>query len=274
MRNGICFATEKDIPALCEIWKICFSDSEDYIKLFYSENFKYIDVLIYAVDGKPVSMLHLFKSAFADGEKENNAIFLYAGGTLPEHRSNGYFIKLLNKAKHIAEQKGCALFFKPATISLCNFYETLGFQIDSYFHLVTVSPADIVPLSVEDISFQEYNRMRNSAFSDIPFAKWDDRHICWCVKDNKFFSGRTLKFEFDGKEHFFMAYSQENTLIINETDLNLTQLKKLSGALCNLFGTVLIKAYMPDSCAEGEEIISSIVYNTPLHNAYVNQILI
>ena len=53
------------------------------------------------------------------------------------------------------------------------------------------------------------------------------------------------------------------------------QLKQLGGALCDMFKTKLIKAYLPDfSCNEGEKIVSSAVYNSPLNNTYVNLILI
>ena len=83
MNNCIRLATENEIPVLCELWKACFPDSEEYIKYFYKENFERISVVVYAVDGKPVSMVHVMDSCFADGEKMQNAKFLYAGGTFP-----------------------------------------------------------------------------------------------------------------------------------------------------------------------------------------------
>ena len=81
----------------------------------------------------------------------------------------------------------------------------------------------------------------------------------WCIKENEFFSGRTLKFQYDGKLHFLMAFPDDETLIIDETDLSLNQLKEISGALCDLFETKTIKANLPEFlCDEGEKIIFSI----------------
>ena len=274
MKNEIRLAAKKDIPALCEMWETCFSDPEDYIKLFYSENFDRMKVFVYTADGKPVCMANAFDSMFCDSDKSQKAMFLYAGCTLPEYRHNGYFREMIDYLKGLSDQTGAAIFFKPASPALADFYRTLGLEVGSYFRLVTVNPVGKRPLSASDISFAEYNLMRNAAFSDIPYVRWDDEHICWCVSENAYFSGRTLKICADSKEHFLMAYPSDGTLIINETDMSLHELKNLSGALCELFGTKLIKAYMHDSCNEGEKIISSVIYNTDFSNIYVNQILL
>ena len=42
-----------------------------------------------------------------------------------------------------------------------------------------------------------------------------------------------------------------------------------------MFGVGVLKAYLPDyTCGEGEEIVSSVINNAPLHNTYVNLLLI
>jgi hypothetical protein len=139
---------------------------------------------------------------------------------------------------------------------------------------VTVPPQGNAPLSVTDIDYKEYNRMRNKAFSAKPYAEWSDEHIRWCMEDNAFFDGRTVKISLNGNDYFLMAFPQDNELIITETDLSLDQLKELSGSLCDLFKTERMKAYLSDFYQEGESIASSIVYNAPLLNTYVNLILI
>ena len=275
MNNGIRLAVKQDIPALCEIWKQCFNDSEDYIRCFYEENFERIDVLIYEADEKPVSMVNMIDAEFINKNESYKVKYIYAGGTLSDYRKKGYFTMLFKYTFERAKQNGYGLFLKPATQRLAKYFVTLGAEIDSYFRLVTIPPNKKLPLSAFDISYSKYNHMRNEAYSDIPFARWDDGHIRWCVKENEYYHGRTLKITLNKKDYFLMGYPEDNTLIINETDLSVNQLKQLSGALCDLFGTELIKAYLPDfSCDEGERIISSVVYNTPVCNTYVNLILI
>ena len=116
--------------------------------------------------------------------------------------------------------------------------------------------------------------MRNAAFGARPHVEWPDRHVRFCVAENEWFGGKTLAVEMDNAVHFLMGAPEAETLLITETDLSLPQLQRAGGALCVEFGTSLLKSYLPDfSCTEGEEIVSSIIYNAPLRNTYVNLIL-
>ena len=274
MDTGIRLAAERDIPALTEIWKICFRDPDEYIRFFYRENFEYISAAVYTVDDKPVSMLHWFESSFVNGPQRKDAKFLYAGGTLPDHRKKGYYSALFEYVKSMAVQNGFLLFGKPASRELIPSYLSLGFRQDACLRLVTVRPEAKIPLSFFPLTPEEYNRMRDRAFSVHPYAKWPDRYVRWCCSDHEWFGGKTLSFEMDGDVYFLMGAPEEGALLITETNLSLAQLHRASGALCAFFGTRLVKAYLPDySCSDGLEIVSSIVYNTPLLNTYVNLIL-
>ena len=275
MADGIRLAEKRDIPALCTIWKSSFSDEEDYIKLFYKENFEHIETFVYEVNNTPISMVHAMDCCFAAGEEQIAAKLLYAGCTLPENRRNGCFTELMKYVIKEESQRGYALFLKPSDSDHISYYERLGFKPDSYLRLITIIPSKIKPVSAAPLSPAEYNRMRNFAFSHLPYAKWSDRHLKWCVEENEYFSGKTFSVKLNGEEYFIMAAPENNALIITETNLSVKQLKQLSGALCDMFGTEHLKAYMPEfACDEGEKIITSLVYNAPLKNTYVNLILI
>ncbi len=275
MHTGVRLAFKQDISALCSIWQSCFSDSAEYIQYFYSENFDRIEVLVFSVNGKPVSMMHLLDASFQNDNRCQAAKLIYAAGTLPEYRNKGYMSALIECATEKARENRCALFLKPSTPALTDYYKMFGFEVDAHFRLVTVYPGEQQPLSVFDLSHQEYNEMRDAAFSGIPYVKWQDDHLHWCVAENNYYSGKTIGIRWEERNYFLMGYPEKNTLIINETSLSVAQLRQLSGALCALFGTELLKAYMPETaCREGEKIISSVVYNTPHRNTYVNLILI
>ena len=274
MNDGIRLAQKQDIPGLCEIWKQCFSDSEEYIRTFYRENFARITVIIYEADGKPVSMVNLIDALVVGRNTQQNAKYLYAVGTLKAYRSKGYMSAVLRHIVNQAEESGRALFLKPSSPSITEFYKPFGFYTKTYVRSVSLTPDERRSLTCDDISFAEYNRMRDTAFEYMPYVKWDDEHINWCIEENKLFSGRTVKITFEDKDYFLLGYPEDNALIINETDLSVSQLQNLSGALCSLFGTETIKAYLPcSSCDEGEKIISSVLYNTPEINTYVNLIM-
>lgn len=275
MIDGIRLASKQDIPALCAVWKASFPDDDDYIQYFYEENFDRIKVQVYVINDVPVSIVHIMDCCFAAGNEQRNAKFLYAGGTLPDYRKKGCFTKLMKYVTEEEKRNGNAVFLKPSAPEYIEYYKRFGFEPDSYFRLVTVNPGEIQPLSVSPLSYEKYNRMRNSAFSHLPYAKWDDRHIKWCVDENEYFSGKTLAVSLDGEEYFLMASPEGNTLTVTETNLSVSQLKRVSGALCDIFGTDVLKAYMPEfSCNEGERIIASVVDNAPLISTYVNLILI
>ena len=256
MDNAIRFAKEQDIPALCEIWKVCFRDNEDYVRFFYRENRGHVTTTVYTVDDKPVSVLHWFDASFVNGNERRSAKYLYAGGSLPEYRKNGYYGALIRYVEDYAKKNDVALFGKPATQSLIPYYSTFDFVPDACFRLVTIHPEKQSAQKIYPVSPEEYNRMRNLAFRSHPHAEWPDRYVRFCVAENAFLGGKTLAIEADGAVCFLMGAPQGNELLITETDLSLSQLKDASGALCAMFG------------------VSSVIYNSPLNNTYVNLLLI
>lgn len=275
MPDGIRLAQERDLPALCALWKTCFGDPEEYVRFFYRENAGFVTTTVYTVDDRPVSMLHWFDASFVDGEDRRKAKYLYAGGTLPEYRGKGYYGAVIRFVLDYADRNGCLLFGKPAERSLVTYYRRFGFEKDACFRFVTLRPGERVPIRVRPLAPEEYNRMRNAAFSARPFAAWQDRYVRTCVRENAFLGGRTIAVGVESAEYFLMGAPKDGALRITETNLPYTLLSRTAGALCALFGTDLLKAYLPgDACLEGEEIVSSVVYNGPLRNTYVNLILI
>ena len=275
MTDGIRLAVKQDIPALCEIWEQCFSDSKDYIQLFYENNFERMKTFAFYAEGKPVSMLHLIDATIKHGDKSQAAKFIYATGTLSEHRKNGCMTALIRHVTDMADKNNFALFLKPSSDFTARFYESLGFEEGTNLNVVTLPPCEKQPLTVSNLSFHEYNRLREAAFNDIPHIKWEDAYIRWCIKENEFFSGKTIEISYDNKSYFLLGYPENGTLIINETDLSVNQLKTISGSLCRLFGTEKIIAYMPDfSCGKEGNSLSVLLYNTHIAHPYINMIMI
>ena len=275
MNHGIRPAVQADIPALTELWQVCFHDSFAYIRAFYEHNFERMCTLVYESGGKVVSMLHLMNACFVNGENTQEARFIYAVGTLPEQRENGYMGALLDYVKKLAKQNDFALFLKPSSTTLTAYYQKYGFMPDAYLHGVCIEAGEPVAAELSPLSAVAYNRMRNSAFADYAFAKWEDAHIRWAMTENAFFAGETLCVKWQGNAYFLLGYPEGDTLMVNETNLPHDILKQCSGALCTHFGTKKVYAYLPAfACEEGEQILSSAVYNTKIHHTYVNLILI
>ena len=275
MENGIRPAKKQDIPALCAIWKQCFPDSDDYIRYFYRENFERIEVPVYSLGGTPVSMLHLIDASLVDAERSQNAKLIYAAGTLPDHRGKGYMRALLKAVTGMADKKNLALFLKPASAHTQHYYQSFGFLPDGGFRLLDIAPTEASPLSVYALSAEEYNRRREAAFADIPHARWENDHIRWCMEENAYFSGKTLAIDYENHDYFLLGYPENGTLVINETNLSIAQLKALSGALCTQFQTKKITAYLPkESGAQGDASLPLLLYHAAVNHPYINLIMI
>ena len=276
MQSEIRLASERDIPELCTLWAACFPDPGDYIRYFYNENFSRISVPVYTLNGKPVSMLHLMDAAFADGQDRYPVRFIYATGTLPAHRGSGFMRKLLLSVKRSAEEGRYGLFLKPSP-PLTEYYEALGFMPDNRFRIFTAEaePDGRRDISFTSISAEEYNRLRNEAFSGRPYVKWPDAHVQWCVDENAFCGGRTLTLSLDGNTYFLMGYPVNDALRVSETNLRPEQLRLAASALCGLFGTARLEAFVPEeSCGEGNTVVSCAVFNAPMRHTYANLLLI
>ena len=275
MRSDIRFAVEQDVPYLCDIWSACFSDTEEYIRLFYRENFNRIRVPVYTLDGKPVSMIHLMDASFADGSREDPMRFIYAVGTLPAMRKNGYMRSLLLYAAESAKKDGYGLFLKPSP-GMEEYYSALGFVEDSRLRIFT---AEDCRECRKDVSFapvraEEYNRMRDRAFSGGPYVKWPDAHVRWCVDENAFCGGRTVSLSFDGHTHFLTGAPVGDVLRVIETDLTPEQLRLAASAIFKFFGVSRLEAFLPeDASRDGSTVISSFVFNAPRRRTYANLLL-
>ena len=275
MENGIKIAKSDDIPALCSVWRQCFPDSDEYIRCFYKENFNRISVLTYCLDGKPVSMMHLIDSSLKDSDRSQEAKFIYATGTLSEHRGKGFMGELIKAVTKKADEEGFALFLKPSSQKTMRYYQKFGFSPGSGLSLLQIASPQAQPLKISPLSAEEYNSLREAAFSDTAHASWDDAHIGWCIEENAFFSGKTLEIRFEDNRFFLLAYPEKDRLIIDETDLSASQLEAVGGSLCSLFKTQSIEACMPAHCSgQGENKIPILSYNSVFKNPYINLIMI
>ena len=275
MQIEVRLAEERDIPALCEVWKTCFSDSEAYIRYFYRENFDRMIVRVVTADGKVVCIGHAMPAVFADGEDEYPVLYTYAGATLPAYRRKGLLSSLHLDCVRWAKENGVGLFNKPLPTQV-EYYASLGLMEDSRFRIFAAEP---LPDGRRDVSFaplsaEEYNRLRNAAFSDRPYVKWPDAHVRWCVDENAFCGGRTLLFSLDGSTHFLMGCPSGGVLRVTETDLRPEQLRQIAPALCELFGTASLEAFLPwEDGWEGPSVVASRVLNAPMRHTYANLLL-
>ena len=120
---------ERDSDALKHLWPLCFTnDSPNEIDTFFARIYP-ICVPFAAFDGdKPISMLYLLPAQVRNSDECVRVWYLYAGGTHPSYRSNGYYRHLMNVARDWAvASDGVAIYLRPAEQSLFQYYSSLGY---------------------------------------------------------------------------------------------------------------------------------------------------
>jgi predicted acetyltransferase len=127
----ITFGEKEYIPALKEMWKLCFaSDDDDFIDFYFSEVYAEEQALVYVMDKQPVAFLQMIP--FEVGINGQDRFVEYISGVMthPSFRKQGYMKELLLKSLGILKTKpNCFFaFLIPQEAYLYDIYAKYGFQ--------------------------------------------------------------------------------------------------------------------------------------------------
>ena len=147
------FAENKDIPALKNIWRECFGDTDTFINKCFENFFKEKSVILVEEDGKIISNLHIMPYRTHFMGKELNTAYIYAVATLKEYRGKKYAHCLIEETLKFIENSGYDASFLIAAID--NYYERFGF--------LTLDKGKNEILSSEE----EKTHLEDASFSDI-----------------------------------------------------------------------------------------------------------
>ncbi len=124
----ICHPEKNDIPALKQMWKSVFGDTDEYIELFFSRVFTFENSLVIK-DNKVISMVFFPEYRAKICGIERTVGYICGAATLPEYRKKGLMGKLLFEAHNIMMQKGySASVLIPASESLFDYYAGFGYE--------------------------------------------------------------------------------------------------------------------------------------------------
>ncbi len=163
----------EDIPALRELWRLAFGDSEEYLDNFFKTYYRPERALAAKEDGTLCSMAVWFDTVFVvPGRGEYRAAYLYAVATRPERRGRGDSSRLLAWADGYFRSLGIpAVTTVPAEPSLHGFFGKNGFR--ECFRVlagqlrreeISAPPSNLLrPASPE-----EYGRAREMLLKDVP----------------------------------------------------------------------------------------------------------
>lgn len=121
-------ATQKDSRAVRHIWKVCFGDSDAYIRFFSRAHLPAGRCLVSRVGLQTAAMLYLLPAVCVYGGQERQVQYVYAAATLPALRRHGLMRDLLEAAhRRAVDQQMLFTCLKPANQPLYRYYGKLGY---------------------------------------------------------------------------------------------------------------------------------------------------
>ena len=144
------------LPALRQLWKQAFGDTDDFLDLFYRVGFSPDRCRCVTLDKLPVAALYWF-DAFWEGRK---LAYLYAIATDEAHRGKGLCKALMADTHRLLKELGYAgCLLVPAEGSLFDFYGSMGYRTVSTLREFTVQAGD-TPVALTPIGSEEYAALR------------------------------------------------------------------------------------------------------------------
>lgn len=246
------YSNKNDINGIIRLWNEAFGDSEKEIRFFLDSCYKPHNTIIYEADGEIASMLFLLEGDMHIGDVDYPSYYLYAACTLKKFRGRGIMAHLLDFAKKTATDRDKSFIcLRPGEKSLFDFYEKFGYK--SVFKVKKVT-ADVDKSELN--TFTELNsdvcdreKLRNEAFSTLPFFKWDKQFIYFAFLHNKYYGGCLSK----NCKGYALYNIYEDVVNVKETTF--TDMKSLVNSLpSDIFSTAkeIAVNFPPDANVDGE----------------------
>jgi predicted acetyltransferase len=143
----ITYSKDKFLPALREMWSLSFSDSTEFMALYFSKVYKPEETLVFVERDVPIASLQMIPYSLKLGDTQVPACYISGAMTHPDYRNNGYMERLLLYAFDVMKRTNVAVaFLIPQDESLVDYYAQYGFQgaFPRYFRKVTVFK-DLIP---------------------------------------------------------------------------------------------------------------------------------
>ena len=136
-------ATAEDTHSISKIWSECFTDDTDYINNFLENCFPHTKTFLLTPENEvnAVASLSVLPCYTNYNGKIYPGGYVYAVGTLPEHRGRSYSKYLTKEAfRYARNEKLSFLVVKPATESLYELYSKLSFDTTLYERITRINP--------------------------------------------------------------------------------------------------------------------------------------
>lgn len=184
---------------LVNLWHRCFDDYDEAVNYFFNCRYNPENCAVCCVNGKVISAMHTLPVKISYHNKIYNAQYVYAVGTLPEYRGQGYIKKLNEYVDSIALKRGMTFStLLPASDTLYSYYKKLGYN--EYFKIkhVEITPnlicnRNTISYETNTPSFEEMYKMRYHMYhNSCVYMDWNKCDINYAVNLNDIYGGKTI----------------------------------------------------------------------------------
>jgi predicted acetyltransferase len=222
---------DKYIPALKEMWKLCFpKDSNSFVNFYFNEVYKNDETLIYLENEKPAAALQIIPYSLKNGNEIFHAGYISGAMTHPDFQRRRFMRELLLHSFDIMRKRGFDYtFLIPQEKWLFDFYGKFGYKVTEGIYRENVlrcedetqdNPVNYHSISDTTTIYQIYNRFLSKIPQVILKTEEQFRQI---LRD--FFDGNGVLFA--DEQGIAFTFRQESQIVIKEFFYQNQKVKRL-----------------------------------------------
>ncbi len=224
-------ARNADLPAIRELWKCCFHDSDDYLDLYFSKRFCARKTPLAFVDKKLIGMVHLLPCTVFPQQK---ALYWYAACIHPDFRKMGYFRSLVKTVLNHSKTAGFTNICLP-TPGLEDLYQNLGFTYTYYIKETHFSDVTLMQnISIKKANAHDFLKLLKIKLGG---AVWNESDVQYAIEENQFCNGDAIKFLFQQKTFVALGIRKDDGIIIENTNMDIEVAKACQGNILEYFNS-------------------------------------
>ena len=133
-----------------ELWRVCFTDTEDFIRLYFDEVYQEENTLVIERQGEIVSALQLLPYTMLLNGIEFPVSYICGVSTHPDQRGKGMMAELMTRAEQELSNRNIPLaLLIPAEPWLFDIYRKYGYSEAFFYRIKTYTP--VHPVITENI---------------------------------------------------------------------------------------------------------------------------
>ena len=213
------------------LWRICFGDSDEYIRFFFENRYVPENCLVYVDDSvkRPVAMLHLLPMAISEDGGLIPSQYLYAACTRPDYRRQGVMRQLIEAGRKLGHSRHLRYTVTvPAEPRLFKYYERYGFEKCYKNRVVYLDRPDLQFLSRNSVRIPDNVRETMMKLSDLAsfrrdmlvdrdgFAIWDPAAVRYAVSSHEHDGGHIITLSLQGDYGYAFCRQEDELLSVTE----------------------------------------------------------